>query len=366
MMQRQTYRIGGELEIGPEQLDAPVSGQEPSLPKPYQQWVDTGRSAIHLALQDVMRRGGQKQAWLPAYCCPSVVAPFIESGIAICFYSMGADLGTPSGLPPSLSAGEIFLFIHYFGFRNEAIVSWLDSVPGRQDAFVLEDCVQASLNSNVGETGDYAFTSYRKFLPQPDGALLASNMPCEHHLAMPDEAFVSGRLIGKLLRGFDRSESFMALFSETEKRLDEALRPASMSWASRYLMDRTDTRKIGKTRRQNWKWLHQRLARADLPGKRLTPLFGEALDEGCVPIGLPVLVHNGLRNDLREYLRSGNIFCPVHWDLGHIAQQQQALLTADRDVGNSILTLPIDQRLGPDELDYFSDSIKTFFLGRPT
>ena len=361
-----SYRIGGELEIGVEQFSAPVLQHDLTLPKPCLLWTDTGRSAIYLALQEIIRQGGKKQAWLPAYCCPSVVAPFVELEYEIRFYSMGAYLQTPSGLPPSLSAGEIFLFIHYFGFRNDSIITWLNSVPGRRDAFVLEDCVQASLNSNVGDVGEYAFTSYRKFLAQPDGALLASNVPNKCILGMPDEAFVSGRLVAKLLRKFAQDDVFMHLISETEKRLDAATQPAVASWVSRYLIARTDIAAVRQARKNNWVGMHQRLASENLIGKWLTPLFCESLDDGCVPLGLPVLVHNRLRDDLRNYLRQKNIYCPIHWALEHLSQHPDGLFLAEMDIGSSILTLPIDQRLGTDALDYFVECIKDFFITQST
>lgn len=365
-MPQQSCRIGGELEIGPEQLAAPVLRHKLTLPKPFLLWADTGRSAIYLALREIIRRGGKKQAWLPAYCCPSVIAPFAALGFVIRFYSMGPDLQSPAGLPQNLDDGETFLFIHYFGFRNKPIIDWLNSVPGNDAVFVLEDCVQASLNSNVGDVGDYAFTSYRKFLAQPDGALLASNTLCESQLGKADEAFVSGRFVGKLLRQFAPDEMFMHLFEETEKRLDAAIHPAEISWLSGYLMERTDIPAICQARRKNWEEMHQRLANENLTEKWLTPLFKESLGKGETPLGLPVLVHNDQRDKLRNYLRTKSIYCPIHWPLDHLAQQQKDLFPAENSLSSSMLTLPIDQRLGADAMDYFVECIKDFFIAQST
>lgn len=352
------------MEIGLDQLASPVLGHKLTLPKPALLWTDTGRSAIYLALQEIIRQGGKKQAWLPAYCCPSVIAPFAALGFAVRFYSMGPDLRSPTGLPQNLDNGETFLFIHYFGVRNEPIIDWLKSVPERDRAFVLEDCVQASLNDNVGDVGEYAFTSYRKFLAQPDGALLASKAPCAGQIGKADEAFVSGRFVGKLLRPFAPDEVFLHLFAETEERLDASLHPAGMSWLSTYLMERTDIPAICQTRRKNWEGMHQRLARENLMGKWLTPLFEKMLDEGETPLGLPVLVHNGQRDKLRSYLRTKSIYCPIHWPLDHLAQQNQDLFLAELSLSSSMLTLPIDQRLGAGALDYFVECIKEFFIAQ--
>lgn len=355
------YRIGGELEIDLEQLDAPVFRDCLSLPKPYLLWTDTGRSAIYLALQEIKRNGSGKFAWLPAYCCSSVVTPFIAQGFVIRFYSMGADLKSPCGLPSSLPDGAVFLFIHYFGFKNKPIIDWLADVPRNGRVFILEDCVQASLNDNVGETGDYAFTSYRKFLAQPDGALLASNAPCPSRLSKPDEAFVSGRVVGKLLRAFSQKENFIGLITETEHRLDVTPRPAAISWVSNYLMQRTDIVSIRQARRKNWSEISHRLVKQGLIGRWLTPLFTEQLDEGGIPLGFPVVVHREKRNSLRNHLRSKNIYCPVHWPLDHLATQDSGSFVPERTLSLSMLTLPIDQRLGSDSIGYFVECIKEFF-----
>lgn len=356
-----SYRIGGEQEIDLEQFDAPVFEHCLSLPKPFLLWTDTGRSAICLALQEIKHNGCGKLAWLPAYCCSSVVAPFIAQGFVIRFYSMGADLKSPCGLPSNLPDGAVFLFIHYFGFRNEAIIDWLADVPRNGAVFILEDCVQASLNGNVGETGDYAFTSYRKFLAQPDGALLASNTPCTSRLSTPDETFVSGRAVGKLLRSFSQKEDFLGLITETEHRLDTNHRPAAISWLSNYLMQRTDIAFIRQARQKNWSEISHRLVKQGLIGKWLTPLFTEQLDDGGVPLGFPVLVHGGKRDPLRNHLRSKNIYCPVHWPLDHLSPQEGGSFFPERTLSLSMLTLPIDQKLDSDSIDYFVECIKDFF-----
>ena len=169
------YRVGGEFGLTPADFLKPVTGT-PELPrKKYCLYLDTGRSAIYVALLNILRQGGKKEAWLPRYCCESVLLPFIHLGFRLYFYSSGPDLNTPAGLPTSLE-GKTFLFIHYFGKTNRPVLRYLEKMKERGDFFVIEDCVQALLSSDVG-THDFVVYSYRKFFPQPDGALLASDFP---------------------------------------------------------------------------------------------------------------------------------------------------------------------------------------------
>ncbi len=169
-------RLGGEFEIDPKSLQSKVIAAAPNMPMPYTMSLDTGRSGILVALQDILRRGGRKIAYLPAYCCESVLIPFQQLGFELRFYSTGKDIATPVGMPADVE-DSTFLYVHYFGMRNDKVTQWLKQARSGARFFVIEDCVQAGLTSDVGNDGDYAVTSFRKIASQPDGAMLGSRTP---------------------------------------------------------------------------------------------------------------------------------------------------------------------------------------------
>lgn len=356
-----TFRIGGEIEISPAILGAPPFASIPSLPKPNAVWLDTGRSALYLALLEIIRHGGTRRAWLPAYVCESVVTAFRALDFELKFYPVGRRLDDPR-FPDKIAMGETFLYVHYFGHANNAAVDWLKQAEYQGNFFVIEDCVQASLNVDVGTLGDFAITSYRKFLPQPDGALLGSNTPIEPLLHEPDEAFVSARFLGKLLRyqADQNQETFLALFGEAENRLEQGFRPRKISWLSEYLMIRTDIGTVSKKRRQNWHDLANHFKNTPWMGKVMAPIF-EDLGNGAVPLGFPVRVQGGKRDPLRRHLAENHIYCPIHWELPHL--QDETAWREELELSRSILTLPIDQRLETPHIAYMVQSIKTFFDG---
>ncbi len=356
-----TFRIGGEIEISPALLAVPSFASIPALPKPNTIWLDTGRSALYLALLEIIRRGGTKRAWLPAYVCGSVVAAFKALDFELRFYPVGSRLEGPR-FPDEIAKGDAFLYVHYFGHPNTAAVDWLKQVNYEGNFFVIEDCVQASLNTGVGAVGDYAITSYRKFVPQPDGALLGSSAPIESLLHEPDEAFISAKFLGKLLRHevAQNQEAFLALFGEAEDRLEQGFMPRKMSWLSRYLMSRTDIGVVSKVRRRNWHDLADHFKANPWMGKVMTPIF-EHLGDGAVPLGFPVSIQGGKRDRLRRHLADNHIYCPVHWELPHL--QEDAAWRDELELSRSILTLPIDQRLELSHVTYMVQSIKTFFDG---
>jgi len=349
-------RMGGEFEICPKLLQSKVIAAAPNMSMPYTMTLDTGRSGILVALQDILRRGGRKIAYLPAYCCESVLIPFQQLGFALRFYSTGNNIATPAGMPAEVE-DSTFLYIHYFGMRNDKVTQWLKQARSGARFFVIEDCVQACLTSNVGNDGDYTVTSFRKISSQPDGSILGSRTPIlNSDLQDPNEAFISQKLIGKIMRYFDApDELYLDLLEASESRLDGSCIPRRTSWASSYLMERTDFSQLAMVRRRNWIYLHSLLH--EINPEFVRPLFKEILD-GEVPLGYPVIVTHDFRDQLRMYLKERGVFCAVHWPLG--AEQEASGWADDIWLSRSQLTLPIDQRMTTNSLDYVADCIRQF------
>ncbi len=356
-----TNFIGGELEISLEMLSQSPVKNPGALPTNHLVWLDTGRSALYLALQDILKKGGSRQAWLPAYCCGSILMPFKKLGFEIHFYSLSQSLKDPKGLPHRLD-NQVFLYIHYFGKKNEQIESWLKTIIYEGDKFfIIEDAVQASLNTNIGLLGDYTILSYRKFLPVPDGAVLASKKPIDIdiNLEMPNEGFISRKFVGKILRQFKTTENvFLELFEASESIIDERIVLRNMSWLSHFLIERLDIRAIGNKRRKNFEIIGNLLQKTGLEGYRVSPIF-TSLDQGEVPLGFPVTVCEGKRDDLRSFLFRKNIFCAVHWNVDYLGTEQS--WSDERELSRQILTLPIDQRLNEKSLAYLTNSIKEYY-----
>jgi len=350
-----TRRIGGELEIELEFLLRTPGEREPALPLPYGLWTDTGRSALLLAAKDILRSGGVPFVWLPAFCCESVGRTFQQAGFTPRYYS-SFELHGERGAEPAPARGETVLIVHYFGHQNRLRVTAAERWR-RDGVFVVEDAVQAGLSGGVGRIGHYAVTSFRKFLPQPDGALLGSYRPLDVELASPDERFVTARLLGKLLRGVRApAASFLPLLEEEELRYDAGpIVPRAASWLGRQLLLRSDLAAIAVRRRDNHQTLHRILTDRLAPG--LTPLLATLADDE-VPLGLPVRVRAGGRDELRRQLAAHAVFCAVHWPLPHVPEDPAC--AADHRLASEILTLPIDQRMGAPHIERLVSLLEGF------
>lgn len=354
------FRIGGEFDLTWEHYLSKPTSQEPL---PYANndhflFVDTGRSALLLALLRIRSLGGKAEAWLPVYCCESVILPFRQLGFELYFYSMGEDLQSPNYLPEKLD-GQTFLFINYFGIKNEGIINWLSNISESDSCFIIEDNVQAGFSNNVGSTGDFVIYSYRKVLPQPDGAVLAyCGEPASFLLEGPSEEFISSKVMGKLIRAANGdAHSFLPLLNEAESIIDDKIIPRQMSAFSRYLFNRSNFKGIKETRRANWLYMKDLLEQECGKMGSISQLF-DKLSEDEVPLGFPVQIHRD-RDELRNYLITQNVFCPIHWP---IADERIELEVgkADNKLSSTLLTIPIDQRVSKRDIEYCVDRLAQF------
>ncbi|WP_440834038.1 hypothetical protein [Paenibacillus sp. 22594] len=355
------YRVGGDIEIDVSLLLSNKKRNLEALTKeyPHHLWTGTGRAAILLALEELEIRGAERIAYLPVYICDSVVQPFREKNYTIHFYSMGADLKTPDHLPQRLN-NVVFLFVHYFGLENKAIKRWLENERSTKRFFVIEDCVQAAFSEFDNELFDFKIYSYRKFTPQPDGALLISKEQLQlnfNKLCRQDEKdFLFGQVEGKIRRSLSKDESeFLSLLKSSESRLDSRMSVGRMSEFSVFLMERIDIEQIKKKRKENWSVFSNLIESDRLIKKFLTPLYTTIMDNE-VPLGFPVLVPVDLRNSLRQYLINHNIFCPIHWII------PQKSFDNDMKISSAILTIPIDQRISEEHILYVVEELHQFFL----
>lgn len=347
-------RIGGEMEITAGQLRGTAApGAWPTFAKDHILQCDTGRSALRLALLDWRHaRSSRAVVWVPSYVCASVGAAIAAAGLAATIYPDRP--GLPSWpAPPMPAAEDIVVVIHYFGMVNRAACAWLDTCPQR-DWGLLEDCVQAPYSADAGVRGDYAVASLRKWWPAPDGAVVCSRGPlAAPGLSPPDERYISQRVSAKLLNGNRECEATYLKWIEESEELLARAEPRQVSWISRYLLASADLQSAAAARRDNWSVLHQGLQAHE----RVRSVF-EGLAAGEVPLGFPVLVSAGLRDSLRAFLTHRRVFCPVHWKLS------DAHSTADRAMSDQMLTIPLDQRYGTDDMRALLSHIGEFLAAQ--
>jgi hypothetical protein len=344
--------IGGEIEASLGMLHGTGgAGVWPLLGQTHELRCDTGRSALKLALLDwVARRpGASLRVWLPSYVCASVADAVAQLGLPLARYACRP--GDSGFEPPAPGANDVVVVVHYFGLLNEPALAWLAQQQGR--AFgVIEDCVQAPYTQDAGAAGDYAIASLRKWWPAPDGALVRARLPLAvHALPEPDEGYVSRRAIAKLARGqYVDDAVYLGWVEESEELLQSSV-PRQMSWLSERLLEGVDAAEAKQARRANWSELA-----AGLAGQaKAVPLFA-TLPASAAPLAFPLLMEDGLRDGLRRFLAGRRMFCPVHWPLPEDGTAAKDLLLSRR-----LLSLPLDQRYGVDEMRSLASAVVEYF-----
>ncbi|MEH2114739.1 DegT/DnrJ/EryC1/StrS family aminotransferase [Nostoc sp.] len=216
----------------------------------------------------------------------------------------------------------------------------------------------------VGKIGHFSLTSFRKYLPLPDGGLVNNNT--EYTLAyLPPtlSEFVRYRLLGKLLRyefihdnlnSPKLEELYLNLFATAEKELDAQTPMQGMSKISQDLLKRLNLSNAMEKRRSNFLFILQAFAEIPKLQSIGIPLITE-LPEEVSPLAFPIRVRTEKREQVRSELQSQKVFCPIHWHLPQAVQETQ--FPEAYQISKEILSLPIDQRYNNNDMNCLIDQL---------
>jgi hypothetical protein len=356
MSREQSRRvIGGDFELDQLSL-APVEQLDRLTRGLKGRWTTSGRGALALVLKELRHRG-VRHVHLPAYLCESVIQPVRALGFDFSFYPVDLSL-TAQPDPP---AGACLLVIHYFGWMNRAVDSLRTQVSPKFP--LIEDAVQALLSDWSAPENESRFVilSPRKFGPAILGGWcsVAGTEDDEAVEKVPGEVgpVIWRGLAARLARGAylrdaegaieERVEDFyLAALGAVEKFLDQHPTHASVPRLVLEQMAGVDWERVARRRRENWLQLRELLA------GRVEALHHE-LPEGVVPLGYLVALKE--RDRVRAALAAERIFCPVHWPLPREVERRN--FPAAAALSETCLTLPVDQRYGPEEMSRLAEAL---------
>lgn len=334
-MQRNTHEIGSEFWI--EQMPETLIEERDGV------YAISGRTAIDLILQDILRKSPVKSVAMPAWCCDSMVAPFVAHGIDTRFYDYGhTDITDYT---------DILYVTNYFGYENtlplERVRQFKEGgsiiIYDRTHSFLMDD-------ETYSEVADYDFTSIRKWMGVVGGAVISglSQKPklneCPYvsikEKAMRDKY---SYLMGK---SGVKKEEFLAAFGEFGHQLAFDYCNYEMDNLSYTLYKQTDLQAIKQQRKENAAYLHENLKDVQLM---------YCLKEKAVPLFVPVLFETKEQRDyVRKKLIEQQIYCPVHWP----QPKQIPASFKVNDIVNRELSLICDQRYGIEEMKRIVSQIK--------
>ncbi len=343
-MQRSIREIGSEfwIEHEPETLSSERDGV----------YAISGRTAIDLILQDILKKRPVRSIYMPAWCCDSMLAPFLAHGIVVRFYDL--DLGTRMAtnghefpINYSLSgtdSKDIFYLTNYFGYENTLPIETIKQFK-EKGAIILYDRTHSFLMEDevYQEIADYHFASIRKWMGVVGGAVVygLGEVPVSKDCQYASIKELAMREKCHYLQG-DNSvvkENFLKAFGEFGHHLAEDYQNYAMDNLSYALYKQEDLKAMLRKRRENAAYLHENLKGVQ---------FMYNLTDDSVPLFVPVLFGSKEQRDfVRKKLIEQQIYCPVHWP------QPKQIPTSFQvnDIVNRELSLICDQRYDLEDME---------------
>lgn len=316
--------------------------------------TSSGRGAISLILDQIDPR--VKKVLLPSYVCDSVIIPFEKAGYELIYYDLDEHL-TPQNIEIENVDIGVFFHMGYFGFpTNEKLVDLISKL--RSKFVVIVEDVTHTLFSNYPRLikNDFVIGSIRKWFGLPSGGFLASDKINYDKLADPPSEFIDLRVASLYLkfeysRTMNKSlkDKYLEGFRKAEQMLDEDSLFYRIDRLSEKIIRDIDFKFIEKTRRSNFEFLLKHLKEV-----RGIELIFKNIKNDVIPMFFPIYV-NHHRDKLRSDLIAKEIFCPIHWPISN--QLEDCLSSTTKNIYDSILSIPCDQRYGINDMKRIIDAI---------
>lgn len=310
--------IGGFLE-----LEIPVAANNNFPPM-----LSCGRNGLQWIIDHIKCN----KIYMPYYICPVVPDTLGKAGIRIEFYHINEDL-QPEQLP-SLQDNEYFLYVNYFGIRDNVCMDLIDKLG---DKLIL-DLTQAFFFTVPEDIK--SFSSARKFFGVPDGACVTgvdtkNIVDLPYYNGTENSKHLLLRQDGKLADGYAEFVKHSASFSGIRQ----------ISNLSLNILRCVDLQNAASKRIENFSILHDYLDKINILAD-ITP---------CAALCYPCLMKNGI--SIKKQLCENKIFVPTYWPK---LDQGNELSVWEKDLIDNLVCFPIDQRYNAITMQYILQKMKEF------
>jgi hypothetical protein len=332
------WEVGGEFHW----MGLPLP---PFIPWPdAASWYLLGRHALVALLQSLPPE--PRRLWVPSYFCFDV-SDYWRSFIEVVTYRDDPRRAEPEWSTLQPEALDIVVAVNYFGVRSgESWRGWRE----RNPCVLVEDHSHDPVSGwALQSNAEYVFSSLRKTLPVPDGAILWSPrglpLPATGNSESAASALKLAAMLWKreyLLGGAtpEAKATYRAWQQEGELAFDESPVSFASNLSQKSLSCGVPV-KWRKRRVVNTKSLISKLQGAS--GFR--PIFSDWPNQAA-PLGVVFEFDSPQQRDAtRQRLQQHGIYCPVHWPA------TEGCEPAARDLAGRLLTIPTDQRYTPQDME---------------
>ena len=276
----------------------------------------SGRTAIYFCLKNITCKRKIERAYVPSYCCDSMIEPFLEFGIEIEYYSVYYDGGLKYDIEIKNNV-DLFLAMNYFGYSNTNMDSYIKKFK-EQGTVVLEDITHSLFSTKrFSKDSDYLVGSLRKWMPVLSGGIAVS-MNSDFKLSLniyPNEKMIETRNNAMkkkrqyILDGSEElKEKFLKEYKDSNMLLGEDYKDYSIDEKSFQIIQGIDITQIKSKRIENAKTIYEKMK-----GK-VNFLIDDYNNEDAL-LAVPIMIDGDKRDVLRNYLKDKKVYLPVHWPL---------------------------------------------------
>lgn len=319
--------------------------------------VLSGRTALELAVRDVLDHKTATTAYLPAYCCHTMIEPFLKNGLQVSFYDV---VYNGNGLELCFCEDhgcDIVLLMDYFGYTSAQTARLMKTQP-EQGITVIYDATHSFFCEGMDyRYCDYVIASLRKWLPVNAGFCAKnvpfSNFPELQHLneyeQMREQSFLEKAAY--MESGCGDKTAFLQRFAASEELLEKTYSGYTADERSLSVLQGVDVQLLRNARRQNAKRLIDGIHALNVSWLQTIPQTVAAAD--C-PLFVPLWVSPEKRAALRSHLIENDIYLPVHWPL---SPQHP---TEAPEIYHAELSCVCDQRYSEADMDRILDAMRRF------
>ena len=335
------YEIGSEFHERTTQIGINKYTNLIDIEKRY---VLSGRTAIAYIIKDILSYSIFRKVALPAYCCASMVEPFISKGIEVVFY------GIRLNYEKIFEQVEAVLVMDYFGVGSESTFKFAELGKRKKKILIVDATQTAFSRLATYPLADYIFVSYRKWTDCLCAAVYAKKGFSIVSPKKSNDTYVtSWRMAANmkekyLLHAFGEKDAFLNLYKKANRLLGEYYEDCAPPADEIERFELIDSDYLRQCRRTNATILIRTITEIKRLWKNDAQFMYETLGEEDCPLFVPLLVNADIRDKIQKQLIISGIFCPLHW---HIDLNYPYVKTKYHDCE---ISLVCDQRYGKEEM----------------
>lgn len=265
-----------------------------------------GRDAIGYVLEDMELICPIKRVLFPDYYCESMIKPFRDRNIDVCFYSASFDRNIQIDLD-EYPVVDIVFIMQYFGFHQKI------DVINKKNELIIEDITHSFFLSNrLYNSNDYMVSSIRKWMPISTGIAIKQSgkflieKPSKQHKEYIDTVVKARALKAEYhLSGYAAIKGeYLSLFQKSHVMIEN---DENNYQCESDVFCCNISHLVGR-RRMNAKCLIDAL-------KKLNHEFlcFDELEDGDVPLFVPLRLPAHRRLEVQKHFIKHEIFLPIHW-----------------------------------------------------